>query len=390
MAGSVDNYLNIIPLGKIWQRNLLEENREPEIVADNSNQNKKNKNLKEEKTTQKKEETSPKIEEDGIETYYSWDDRGNIYFMLNGKIYFQSVMDIYEWWKKQSEQEKDEEVVASAAENEENKNGNSLKKDNLNLNLNVNVVEKEAKEKISSEERAFPKKVQEDLSGFTFCDNYICAVNVKDFNLEIIGENGDVFETVPFPQKFELRKDYKIFAYGKEEIAVLDGDGNLFLWDKKKADEEGIKELKFISPSVEEVYFSDDGKKLLYSTDNEVYVYFLRDWDVQPKHLAGSRELIWESKEKIELVNWYFDYQNIFVVLKDKVYFVELDSRGGRNADTFFEGFGIYNFSYDTGEKKMWFLEGEKGATSKLEEVTFPSSTGLFQSFIGEQGNKSK
>jgi hypothetical protein len=192
----------------------------------------------------------------------------------------------------------------------------------------------------------------------------------------VINQKGEEQARIPLPEKYEVTKKYQIFAYSEELVAVLDENGNLFLWDQVQNEADGGEGMKFIFAGVKEAYFSDDGKKLLFATKSEAYVYFTREWEVQPKHLIGDLNLIWSQPEDFVNVQWYLDYQNILVVNKDRVVLVELDERGGRNTT-----------GYDTVERKFWFTEKGNGEMQKLQEVAFPVTTGLL---LGIMNNESK
>lgn len=383
LTSTKDNYQTLIPLSEIWQDTLktttnqkdLNENsnlNQNGFVKVTKNDNRKNILTSNSKAAESGEQTEA---EKAIEASYSWDKSNNVYFLVGGTLYFQSAELVFEWWQDRG---------LNLSQKESQKNGNLNKPELKNSNSNLKKDESYNNKELSIEDNkeAYPKIVGKDLGGFTFCDNFICAVSLLENKVVFINENGTSDSVIDFPVDYKTAKKYKLFAYGSDRLAVLDNDDNLFVWDKKTLiKDRKLNLLHFLMKGVREVYFSDDGKKLLFATKKEAHVYFLKDWEVQPKHLAGDMELIFSQEPDMERVQWYLDYQHVFIVNKDAVKIVELDKRGGQNIFDFFLGQEIVGFDYSTGDKKAWFTEGT-GLEKKLKEISFPESSGFIQSFI--------
>lgn len=167
---------------------------------------------------------------------------------------------------------------------------------------------------ISPQDRVELTVISENVLGYTLCDNLVCVVDKSKKSLEMLSDVGTSEASVGLPESFKLTEGYQVFAYGKKDLAILDNEGNLFLWDEKESKKDNRNNFKYVFSEVEEVYFSNDGKKLLFNTANEVYVYFVEDWEVQPKHFAGDLEKIYSQEARIQKVQWFADYQNVFVV----------------------------------------------------------------------------
>jgi len=331
---SGDNYAEIVPVGTLWENNL----------AENSDQAADKK---------KKSGASQSIND------YFWDDRDNLYFVGGNVLFYQSAASVLDGWNKQNNL------------NGNNNNSSSAQKKN-SQNANNFAVTADVQ----------PNKIKENIYGLTECGSYLCSVNVPARNLEVSDHDGNLRQNVSFPDNYQLTEKYQIFAYADNRLAILDSNGNLFVWDEDQNNKVGETGLKFIFPGVSEVYFSNDGKKLLFSTKNEAYVYFVRDWDVQPKHTAGDLEVIYRDTEELKKVQWYLDYQNIFVADNAGIKMVELDGRGGRNSAEFIKGSNLSEISYDTNAKKLWYLEDGENGMKKLQEITFPETAGLFSGII--------
>lgn len=336
------NYSEIMPVGGAW-KNSLANSTENQLVKN------KNSNVQEKKINS-----------------YKWDSQSDIYFTLDGALYSQSASSVLDWFRNQQSQN-----------NVSNSNVNSAKKDQL-----------KKPDQLVFSENDTPFKLKDNVSGFTFCGSSVCSVNVSEKKLEIYGQGGDLQDSISFPENYQMTENNELFAYSETQTAILDSNGNLFLWDKAQNKIESKEGMKFIFPGVKEVYFSDDGKKLLFSTKNEVYVYSVKDWDVQPKHSSGDLEVVYRDPDELKKVQWYLDYQNIFIENKDGVKMIELDGRGGRNSADFIRNPDITDLGYDTGDKKLWFIEKGDNGVNNLQEISFPETVGLFSGIIGGQRNQ--
>lgn len=309
--------------------------------------------------------------------FYTWDDGGDLYVLSEGKILSFRLKD-----------------VASLASTKlaDNTNGNLNNNENTNSNENKNATQKKVANNNSnfnnkSEEVSAPVAstlVAEKSDGFTFCGSYICSVSAGDKKIRVLSLTGNPVKEIDFSAEMRSDTKYQIFAYGEKLLAILDGEKRLFLWDETRFKEEGIGPITKIGENVTDIYFSDDGKKLLFKTDNEAIVYFVRDWEVQPKHLAGEKETVYSAQGKIEKIQWLYDYQNILIANKNEIWLAELDGREGRNVSLFVKSEKeIFDLNYDSGEKKIWFTEGENKENKKLKEIVFPETSGIFSNIIG-------
>ena len=344
LIGSQDNYETILPISQIWAENLA-----------NNNQNNHSDDKK----------TSKEISKD-IAASYFWMDSDNIIFTSETKLFLQPTSSIFDWWKEKQQAKSDQNNDKNSSSSTKNSNSNN---------------ENSQEEFALDTENSF-SEIKQGVAGYTLCDRMICAVNQNDKTFNVLNDAGNTEIAVAFPSDYQTTDTYKLFAYGKKTVAILDADGNLFLWDDVRNKEEGVEDLHFISPRVKEAYFSDDGKKLLFSTDKECYVYFVREWEVQPKHSLGDLERIFEQGDPIEKVQWYVDYQNVFVIDKKGIKFVELDGRGERNISTFITAGNISNVSYDAPNRKLWCIKGEN-ERAQLIEVSFPVTRSIFSGMNG-------
>jgi len=323
-------FTNAVPLSFFWKYYSELEEAESEIIVN---------------------DYTDKI---GIKSFYSWKKKDTIYYTLNEKLYSHKIENLVSDWRRHSEAVKN----------------NSLIKINFNTQDN------------------YPIGLTENVISFTFCGNLICEVDSDNQKVNFLEENGDKKGEVNLSKEYKITDEYEILAYGDDRLALIDRGKNLFVWDREEGELIGANRFKYIFSGVKEAYFSDDGKKLLFSTPNEVYTYFLREWEVQPKHKKGDLELIYRQDEEIKTVQWYRDYQHAFIVLEDEIKLIELDGRWGRNVFTFLKSSYIDSVVYDTREGKLWYIQGENKGDNlgvcigeRLKEISFPISQTLLPSF---------
>jgi len=326
LASGDNGYSEAIPVGDLWSSELS-------VSSDGQKQESKNKK-------------SPPKAIEKKDPIYLWDNQESIYLVVDGVIYNQSASDIVSWW-----QNKDRKSTTPTPD---------------------------------ATSRLL--KIREKSNGFTFCGESLCSINTTERKLEVFDQKGELQKSVSFPDNYQMTDKYQIYAYSEEQVAIADGKENLFLWDEIQNEKEGKEGMKFIFPGVREVYFSDDGKKLLFSTRNEAYVYFVKEWEVQPKHTAGDLEVVFRDPDELKKVQWYLDYQNIFVVDVGGVKMIELDGRGGRNSTDFLKASNISDVGYDTASRKFWFIEQGESGTNRLQEISFPAASGVFSGIMGTGG----
>lgn len=355
LINSSENYQKVIPVNDLLKESLTQ----------GGSINKDNKESSDKKLPQED------LDKDIEITSYQWDEQNNIYFISEGKLYSQSAEELISVWDKILQ--------------DDNQNVNSASFTNINDNLkeNDNGLDNVNDNFKGSKTKASPILIKENMAGFTFCGGYLCLVSGENKKVEIIDERGNVQKEVDFPEGVEPSPYYQVFAYGEKLLALVDKNSNLFIWDEERSKKINDNKIKFLFQDVRDVYFSDDGKKLLFSTKNEVFVYFVRDWEVQPKHKATDLNKIYSQQEDIVKIHWFYDYQNIFVVNKNEIKFIELDSRGGRNISGFYSTDKIISdTSYDTAERKFYFVESKENNEKKLIEIPFPSNSSILSSFI--------
>ncbi|MDD5145898.1 MAG: hypothetical protein PHF44_03610 [Candidatus Pacebacteria bacterium] len=151
----------------------------------------------------------------------------------------------------------------------------------------------------------------------------------------------------PFPVQQETEYNLIIFSnyiFLKENQALYS-----FNSDSKSFEKifEGIRDLK-ISP---------DNKKIVYSSDSEIWVLFLEDQNEQPQRNAGEKVFLTRFSENIGDVFWLNSDYLIFNI-GDKIKIAEIDNRDRVNIYDLGE-FTSPKIFFAQNSKKLYFLSND-------------------------------
>lgn len=170
--------------------------------------------------------------------------------------------------------------------------------------------------------------VDQDVSSFDLAENgvyYSQLPNELVFRKDLDGTSGKIQITFTSPKENQVLNE-KLIVYDENRIAFLDQDKNLFLYNNGQYKEY----LQRIGLKVEGLQFSDDGKKLLFWSQNEISAHFLRDWNVQPLRAENETKEITRYAEKINNVQWFKDYEHVVFSVGPFAKIIELDNRDYR------------------------------------------------------------
>jgi len=120
-----------------------------------------------------------------------------------------------------------------------------------------------------------------------------------------------------------------LIAYDQYRIALITGQNELYVYNNEK--EEGEVSLEKIMDNASDIQFSDDGKKLLYWSSNEIWCLMLRKWEVQPLRKKGDRIFITRLSSPVSNVQWIEDYENIVFSNNSYIKSASIDNRHHTN-----------------------------------------------------------
>lgn len=173
---------------------------------------------------------------------------------------------------------------------------------------------------------------------------------------------------------------FSVIPYDETRIVLIDPEeGQLFLFNKGEFGES----IRRLSSSARGAQFSDDGKKLLYWTDWEMFALFTREWEVQPLRKEGEQIDIGRFSGKISFVQWTKDYEHVVFSIDKTIRFTELDERGSRNTFDIVSLPSLpYRVSSIGSKNEILFLSPGTDSSPhepvSLSIITFPEPTGFF------------
>jgi hypothetical protein len=164
---------------------------------------------------------------------------------------------------------------------------------------------------------------------------------------------------------------YRVITYDDDRIALISKDKSLFIYNKGEHD----THFRKLGEGVEGTHFSDDGKKLLFWSKNEISAYYVLDWKVQPLRSEDELTNVTRYSDEIKNVQWFKDYEHIIFSTGKYVKIIELDPRDHRNCmdmlTTSVENpFIIYNNYLE----KMYFVDAKDNSTI-INSIDFPEPT---------------
>jgi len=200
---------------------------------------------------------------------------------------------------------------------------------------------------------------------------YLKKPNNLVFKTTLDGKGNHDQITKVFPE--EGKTIVKFIAYDDGRMTFLDSEKNLYAYNQGDLQ----TYFKKIGTDIEGSHFSDDGKKLLFWSNNEISVYFVRIWEVEPTRSEDEIQNITRYAEKISNVQWSKDYEHIIFNTGRYVKIIELDPRDHRNClDLIALNSENPFIRYDSYLEKMFFID-EKSGTRYLNSIIFPEPTPL-------------
>ncbi len=218
--------------------------------------------------------------------------------------------------------------------------------------------------------------VSQEVSSFDLAKTgvyYSQLPNELVFRKDLNGETGKTQITFDSPKKTDSLNE-KLIVYDELRIAFLDKNKNLYLLNKGEHKEY----LEKIDDNIEGVQFSDDGKKLLFWKENEISVFFLRDWNVQPLRVENETKNITRYSEKISNVQWFKDYEHVIFSVGPFVKIIELDNRDRRICQDILTTESLEpKIVYNHYLEKMFFSDWLDESRGSFFSINIPEETNL-------------
>lgn len=176
------------------------------------------------------------------------------------------------------------------------------------------------------------------------------------YKTDLDGFKQEQISLTPLPTQ-----EYQVSASNNERIAVLGKDRKLYLLNLE------TKTFEQIGQNVQTITFSDDNKKILYTTPSEIWVYYLENIYSQPNKKAGEKEFITRLGQKIKQALWHQTNEHIIFSVGQDIKIIELDGRDERNTIDLIKA-EAEQMIFHKKDKKLYFIEKEKLLAISLEE----------------------
>lgn len=217
-------------------------------------------------------------------------------------------------------------------------------------------------------------EVASDIATFDFSGDSIYAVRHNNILYKLDLDGNETSQVTSTPLSSDDLGDFsRLIVYDENRQALISEKGVLFVHNN--GSENTIRQ---IADNVNDIQFSDDGKKMIFWGNNDISVLFLRPWDVQPLRAENEIQKIIRSSVPFDNVFWYRDYEHILFTYQKKIKIIELDQRDHRILANIFEN-GLDNFpaAYDS-RNSFYYFVGSGNASNTLFQMQLPEKTGFF------------
>ncbi len=174
------------------------------------------------------------------------------------------------------------------------------------------------------------KRIMDNVAAYDLSGNklyYLKSDNGQVYKINGNGNDNSPTEITEVPLLINPESAYSLITYDDTRLSLIEEkNGKLFVYNKKAGNP-----LKEIHTGVKSIQYSDDGKKLLFYTGNEIAVYFNQDWEAQPFRSLDSIIQVARFSNPIENVEWAEDYEHVIFTLGKNIKMIELDNRDRRD-----------------------------------------------------------
>lgn len=214
-----------------------------------------------------------------------------------------------------------------------------------------------------------PIAITDDISGYDISQGFIYFIEKQTGIISRLQSGDSIEESEQITKKEIVHSDapHAITVYDEDRIAIRNREtGELFVLNTGEEDY-----FQMIGTEIKGVQFSNDGKKLLFASDREILVYFVRPWSTQPLRTENEVLQIARFASPIRFVQWTKDYEHIIFTYNNALKTIELDHRDRRDLQT------VNTFPLppkqildDFGSDRLFIIEEGDGPT--LSFMPFP------------------
>lgn len=220
-------------------------------------------------------------------------------------------------------------------------------------------------------------EVASDISSFDISGTYLYYTKIDNnllFKKTFNGEGEPIQITSSFPEE-KCDPISKIIVYDDSRIILISKNKDLYIFNQG----EHANYFRKLDSRIIDARFSNDGKKLLFWSDNEISVYFVRDEISQPAQEENEMQNITRFSKPLENIQWFSDYEHVIFKSEKTIKIIELDPRDKINCmDIINIELENSNIVYNESLKKLYFTDKNNDFVS-LYSIDFPEETSFFQ-----------
>jgi len=222
------------------------------------------------------------------------------------------------------------------------------------------------------------KLLAEGARSYDFASGKIYYLHVPSdivYEIDLSGEQSPT-QITNSPPEGVAGISFELIVYDKDRIVFEDKKNkSVYIWNQGKED----NYFRKLNIEAEGIQFSDDGKKLLYWNNWEIFIYFTRNWDVQPARSENEILDLTRFSEPVDSVQWSKDYEHVLFTVGNNLKIAELDRRDNCNIMDIFElkSSQSYVTSYFDAEKVYVSEKGAKDLFYSYFAIDFPEKEGI-------------
>lgn len=201
------------------------------------------------------------------------------------------------------------------------------------------------------------QSIASSTAGWLLKDNNLFYISEVNFILYRTDLGGFIKEQL---SKESLPNDSYKIVNGGNQFLVLSSQKILY-WLNPNS-----RTFEILASGIKNAQVSSDNKKVLYATDNEIWLFYFENILMQPYKKAGDKELITRWSQPISQTIFYPDNEYVAFVVGEQIKIAELDGRDPRNTVDFISAPGPQIY-FDEATSYFYYLTQKELFQLKLK-----------------------
>ncbi len=223
-----------------------------------------------------------------------------------------------------------------------------------------------------------PILIANNVISYDFADDGLYIFNIQKELLYSHDKEINNFKIITTFDTDTKNDNHRLIAYDNHRVVLIDDTKQiLYIYNK---DTNNDVYTKKINKNIIGARFSDDGKKLIFYSPFEIFLYFTRDWNTQPVRKRNVTQSIIRFSRKLNNIHFAKDYEHVIYTIDNDVKITELDYRDSRITDTIIS-LNEKNTTLINKHKmnKLFFLDSTDNSKRQLQSIEFPEKEKLFK-----------